>query len=92
LPVTVTAVPTWVAPPLGHVFVVEKKKVIVPVGLLPPAKVAVSEAEPPTVIVLRESEVVRVVAAFAHAGVVSGALWKFPWKRALEVPYCKSFE
>jgi hypothetical protein len=42
------------------VLLVEKKNVIVPVGLLPPAKVAVSEAEPPTVIGVEESKVVSV--------------------------------
>jgi hypothetical protein len=45
-------------------LLLETKKVIVPVGLLPPAKVAVSEAEPPAVMVLEESKVVRVGAAW----------------------------
>jgi hypothetical protein len=49
-----------VAPPFGQAFVVEKKKVIVPVGLLPPAKVALSETEPPTDMGVDESKVVRV--------------------------------
>jgi hypothetical protein len=49
-----------VAPPFGQVFVVEKKKVIVPVGLLPPARVAVSVTEPPAVMGVEDSKVVRV--------------------------------
>jgi hypothetical protein len=52
--------PTETAPPFGHVFVGETKKVIVPVGLLPPAKVAVSDAELPTDIEVKDSDVVSV--------------------------------
>jgi hypothetical protein len=40
--------------------VVEKKKVMVPVGLVPPARVAVSETELPAFIGVEESKVERV--------------------------------
>jgi hypothetical protein len=54
---------------LGQVLLVPTRKTIVPVGLLPPAKVAVSEAEPPTVIGVEESLVVKVgVMAFTTSG------------------------
>jgi len=47
-----------VAPSAGQESLVEKKKVTVPVGLNPPFRWAVSETEPPAVIVVDESVVV----------------------------------
>jgi hypothetical protein len=56
--------------------VLEKKKVIVPVGLLPPARVAVSEAEAPTVMGVEESKVVSVGVVFGLTTSCSQALVK----------------
>jgi hypothetical protein len=63
-------------------LVVEKKKVIVPVGLKPPAKVAVSDTELPAVTGVEESKVVRVgVAGLTTRGsqaLVTGLLLESP--------------
>ena len=59
MPLTM-ADPIWVGLLAGHEFVVEKKNLIVPVGLLPPARVAVSDAEAPTAMEGEESNVVKV--------------------------------
>jgi hypothetical protein len=58
--VTTAGGSTGVAPAFGHVFVVDTKNVMVPVGLAAPAKVAVSWTEPPAVIVVLDRAVVRV--------------------------------